>query len=173
MEGEIDTGTGPRFLVRHLERLPLGTSYPHVARRLAQVCSSVREIQGHWPEIFVDATGVGTPVVDQLRVDSRIAPFIWAVYLTHGNRRRENPSERKITLGKAFMVSRLQSLLKGRRLCLPTTAEAKALAHELVTYEIRVNENATDRYGAFRVGTHDDLATALGLAVHRPMGSSR
>jgi len=134
---------------------------------LTQVCGRVREIQGHWPEIFVDATGVGTPVVDHLRVDSRIAPHVWAVYLTHSRRRTENPIERKISLGKAFLVSRLQSLLNGRRLCLPTTAEAKALAHELVNYEIRVNENATDRYGAFRVGTHDDLVTAVGLAIHK------
>ena len=32
-------------------------------------------------------------------------------------------------------------------------------------YEIRVSEDANDRYGAFRTGTHDDLVTALGLAV--------
>jgi hypothetical protein len=28
-----------------------------------------------------------------------------------------------------------------------------------------VSEDANDRYGAFRVGSHDDLVTALGLAV--------
>jgi hypothetical protein len=38
---------------------------------------------------------------------------------------------------------------------------------ELLDYEIRVDENANDKYGAFRVGTHDDLVTALGLAVQR------
>ena len=36
---------------------------------------------------------------------------------------------------------------------------------ELLDYEIRVDQNANDRYGAFRVGTHDDLVTALGLAT--------
>jgi len=39
------------------------------------------------------------------------------------------------------------------------------LAGELLTYEIKVSENGADTYGAFKVGTHDDLATALGLAV--------
>jgi hypothetical protein len=39
------------------------------------------------------------------------------------------------------------------------------LSEELLDYEIRVDENANDRYGAFRVGTHDDLVTALGLAT--------
>ncbi len=38
---------------------------------------------------------------------------------------------------------------------------------ELLSYEIRVDEQADDRYGAFKVGTHDDMVTALGLAVHR------
>jgi hypothetical protein len=39
------------------------------------------------------------------------------------------------------------------------------LIDELLDYEIRVDENANDKYGAFRVAKHDDLVTALGLAV--------
>lgn len=35
----------------------------------------------------------------------------------------------------------------------------------MINYEIRVGNDATDRYGAFRPGAHDDLVTALGLAV--------
>lgn len=34
----------------------------------------------------------------------------------------------------------------------------------------RVSENANDTYGAFKVGTHDDLVTALGLAVQLDRG---
>ena len=30
---------------------------------------------------------------------------------------------------------------------------------------LRFARNASDQYGAFKVGTHDDLVTALGLAV--------
>ena len=68
-------------------------------------------------------------------------------------------------LGKAYLVSRLQALLDADRLHLPQTPEATALVEELLDYEIRVDRNGHDRYGAFRVGTHDDLVTALGLAV--------
>ncbi len=39
------------------------------------------------------------------------------------------------------------------------------LTSELRDYEIQVSEDANERYGAFKVGTHDDLVTALGLAV--------
>ncbi len=59
----------------------------------------------------------------------------------------------------------MQALLQTKRLRLPKNSDAEALAHELRNYEIRVDENANDRYGAFKVGTHDDLVTALGLAV--------
>ena len=50
---------------------------------------------------------------------------------------------------------------------LSATAESRALAQELLDYKIRVDEDANDRNGAFRVGTHDDLVTALGLAVNK------
>jgi hypothetical protein len=65
----------------------------------------------------------------------------------------------------AVFDSRVQSLLQAGRVHLPRTREAQVLTRELHDYEIRVDENAHDRYGAFRVGTHDDLVTALGLAV--------
>ena len=58
-------------------------------------------------------------------------------------------------------------LLQTGRLHLPRTTESEKLAQELLDYEIQVDENANERYGAFRVGTHDDLVTALGLAVNK------
>jgi hypothetical protein len=151
------------FLVRHLERLPLGTLYPEVAHRVGFIAIKARNLAGNWPHLFVDATGVGQPVVDLLHRHVPSSSVV-AIYFTHGNHRREKELS-KVSLGKAYLVSRLQSLLQTRRLHLPDTTEARALARELLDYEIRVDENANDRYGAFRVGTHDDLVTALGLAV--------
>ena len=69
-------------------------------------------------------------------------------------------------IGKAFLVNRLQTLLQHQRIHLPAGhKEAGALVEELLNYEIRVGENASAKFGAFRTGTHDDLVTALGLAV--------
>jgi hypothetical protein len=87
-----------------------------------------------------------------------------ACYFTHGDRRTEK-SGREIIIGKALLVSRLQALIQSQRLHLPDTPESGVLFEELMNFEIRVDEKANDRYGAFRVGTHDDLVTALGLAV--------
>lgn len=55
--------------------------------------------------------------------------------------------------------------MQSERIKLPRTAEADALTHELLNYEIKIDQNANDSYGAFKTGTHDDLVTALGLAT--------
>lgn len=151
------------FTARYLERLPIGTSYPEVTRRLVTLVTALRvRVPDAYPTLYLDATGVGTPVLDML-IESQIAATVVPVYFVHGERRRE--ADDGVRLGKAYMVSRLQALLQSRRLHLPRTAEAEQLARELLNYEIRVDENAKDTYGAFKVGTHDDLVTALGLAV--------
>lgn len=64
----------------------------------------------------------------------------------------------------------MQALLQPGLLHLPRTREAEALGKELLDYEIRVSEDTNDRYGAFRVGTHDYLVTALGPAVQEDAG---
>jgi hypothetical protein len=38
------------------------------------------------------------------------------------------------------------------------------MIEELLNYEIHVSEEGRDQYGAFKIGSHDDLVTALGLA---------
>jgi hypothetical protein len=155
-------GGETHHLVRYLERLPLNTPYPAVAERVAAIVAGVQAQAGQRPALYLDATGVGTPIVDLLRAAEVQAQLV-AVYFTHGDRRTWERGE--VRLGKAWLVSRLQALLQSGRLHLLRTGEAEALGQELLDYEIRVDENANDRYGAFKVGTHDDLVTALGLAT--------
>lgn len=85
------------------------------------------------------------------------------MYITHGDRRAREAGA--IHLGKAWLVARLQTLLQTDRLHLPRTAVSEDLTRDLLDFEIKVAEDANERYGAFRVGRHDDLVTALGLAV--------
>jgi hypothetical protein len=159
---EVEERSEAHFLIRYLKRLPLGTPYPEIARRIGEVASRAASRADGAVTVYVDATGVGKPVVDL--VAERWRGRIVSVYFTHGNRRTAEGD--KIVLGKALLVSRLQALLQAGRIHLPESSEAHALAQELDDYEIRVSEDAHDKYGAFRVGTHDDLVTALGLAVH-------
>lgn len=163
---EVEGRTESHFVIRHLERLPLGTPYPRVADRIARVTDQVRAKKGERPTVFVDGTGVGQPVVDLLRerVQSGEVVAVWFIY---GDQRTESWEGEflRVSLGKAYLVSRLQVLLGTGRLHLPRTREAGALTDELLNYELRVDENARETFGAFKVGTHDDLVTALGLAT--------
>jgi hypothetical protein len=166
---DVETGADTERRVWHhtarrLERLPLGTPYPEVADRLVDVAARVAERTGQRPRLYLDATGVGKPVVDVLR-DHKVRALLVAVYFTHGDRRMKG-DDGSIILGKAYLVSRLQALFQGERLHLPRhDPEAETMTRELLDYEIRVDKDANDKYGAFRVGTHDDLVTALGLAT--------
>lgn len=184
---------GGIYAIRFLERLEIGTPYPDVARRVGEVCRKLLEhearqesrrqlmpltedmrrqaSQNIW--VVCDATGVGVPVVEMIVAELegtyiRLCP----VFFTHGDKATIRwGGRRESTVGKAYLVSRLQALIQTQRIELPQTAEAKALAKELQDYEIRIDAaTANDTYGAFKVGSHDDLVTALGLAtiVDRP-----
>jgi hypothetical protein len=166
------------FLVRYLDRLPLGTPYPAVAVRLHEVALRAGQRGKSTPRLYLDATGVGTPVFDALKA-ARVPADIVPCYFNHGDRRTHEVSAQgggmleSVRIGKAWLVSRLQVLLQEGRLHLPKTAEADVLAKELLDYEIRVDQDANDKYGAFKVGTHDDLVTALGLACQEDPRVSR
>jgi hypothetical protein len=153
-------GDEDHYLVRFLERLPLGTPYDKARDRVSEICRQLEERGAAVVNLYADATGQGTAFTDELRrIDIPCRP----VYFTHGDRRTS--VDGCVTLGKAWLVSRIKVLLQCGRLHLPKTPKAEAMREELLDYEIRISEDANERYGAFKVGTHDDLVTALGLAV--------
>ncbi len=156
------------YTARMIQRLPLGTPYPDVAAAIVEVVANLRLRTVHKPHILVDATGVGLPVVDILRQALAGKPHrLVACMFTHGDRYTKDDHYRTPTasVGKAYLVSRLQALLQTERIKLPETSEARILAKELQDYEIHIDQDANMKAGAFRVGSHDDLVTALGLAV--------
>ena len=182
---------GDAFMIRYLQRLALGMPYPKIAERLAELVGNLtdRLYRQAWAAIakqpgsqlidqaalrreaeasiwlLIDATGVGGPVCDMVTEPLRgTAVSMTRVLFTYGDRYKGGWGRREAKLGKAYLVSRLQALLQGKRVKLPRTAEAQALAEELLDYEIKVTEDGNDKYGAFKVGSHDDLVTALGLA---------
>ncbi len=164
------------YVGRHVERLPLGTAYPAVAQHVAGVVEALVRRGVARPRLMVDATGVGMPVVDLVReaLRGRGRDLIAATF-THGDKYSQDNHYRHptATVGKAHLVSRLQALLQTERLKLPRTPETDALARELQDYEIKVDADANDKYGAFKVGSHDDLVTALGLCcVYTPPPST-
>jgi hypothetical protein len=156
---------------RFIERLPLMTGYPQVAERIAELATSPA-LSGYSIQLLVDCTGVGQPVYEMVHNavslvsggGGKYTPNIRmrAIMFTHGDRYERQRG----LLGKAYLVSRLQALFQTRSIKLPPHhQEAQAMMRELKDYEIKIDQNGKDTYGAFSTGAHDDLATALGLAV--------
>jgi hypothetical protein len=72
-------------VVRHLERMPLGTPYTAVTERVVEMARSPK--LGGERRLVVDATGVGMPVVDMPRA-ARPGCEISAVWITGGESER-------------------------------------------------------------------------------------
>jgi len=156
------------YEIRHVQRLPLGMAYPAVAERLAEVVSRIEERDPQTlPWVLADATGVGRPVVEMLAAALGSGVVLTPVTFTATERYEWGTAGTagEIRVGKAFLVSRLQALLQTGSVRIPENDEARLLGEELRDYEIRVNQKANLVAGAMRAGTHDDLVTALGLAV--------
>lgn len=160
---DADPVMASEYMVRTIRRLPLGTSYPDVAFHIADMlCNPLfarRDVRA-----LIDVTGVGRPVYEDVKAEIALRKEARHVYLkpttfVHGEKYNRNTG----VLGKAYLVSRLQSLLQSGRVHAPDTPEVKATLEELRVYEIKIDESGKDTYGA-KIGKHDDLATALALS---------
>lgn len=149
--------------VRHLERVPLGTSYPEIVERVCEIVRSP-ELKGRCM-LLVDATGVGAPVVDLLRRAPLHAPLL-PVTITGGDHASRGPDGWRVP--KRDLVTALQVVLERGELRVPASLDiGRTLVTELMDMRVRIKESGHDSYGAFRNGSHDDLVLALGLACWR------
>ena len=160
----------PVFQIHALERVPLGTPYPDIVDRVGVVMAGARQKsaerkaeggRGYVVHLLVDATGVGAAVVDSLRA-AGIGPLI-SVTLTGSDHVVEHARDR-VSMGKAYLVGKLQVLLQEQRLRYPKTAESKILADELRDYRIAISDSGHASFNA-RSGKHDDIIIATGLSV--------
>lgn len=152
------------YTLRHIERLPLGTSYPKVATRIADILEAETIAHFH-RECWIDVTGVGRPVFDmvesivQTRQKTRRV-HLHPITFTQG----EEYNRKEGNLGKGFFVSRILALLQNEQIHAPDTEEVRALIEEMKIYERRISQEGHATYGAMQSGMHDDMVTALGLA---------
>ncbi len=80
------------MMVRHIERVALGTPYPMVVASLREMVWR-KEVRGRCA-LVVDGTGVGAPVVDMLR-GAGLGCEITAVTITGGERERRGGACRR------------------------------------------------------------------------------
>lgn len=146
--------------LRYLERLELGIPYPEAVRRVVEVVQS-RDLTGRC-HLVVDGTGVGRPVVDLLR---RAQPGcnLTATTITSGG--RETTTNGYTGIPKRDLIVGLQVLLQTGGLKIAAGMRyGAALVSELAEVRVKVSTAGNEQFGAWRVGTHDDLVFAVALA---------
>jgi hypothetical protein len=152
-------GPRPMYHLVHLERLPLGLTYPDIVKRIVALLTNPT-LRGH-ADLIVDATGVGKPIVDMLR-EERLPTK--AVAITPGDTESNDGWDFRVP--KRDLVSKVQILFQGRRLLIARGLKDWPIClQELMSFKVKVDPvTAHDSYGYAREGIHDDLVLALTLA---------
>jgi hypothetical protein len=152
------------FHCRHLERWKLRTPYPAIVADTVRMMNSSQMQSGRTrPMLAVDATGVGAPVIDLFKRE-RMKATLKPIQIIGG---ANVSSEFGMTrVPKRDLVSTVQVYLQNGRLKIAEQLpEAETLTRELQNFQVKINDNAHDTYGAWREGTHDDLILAASLAL--------
>jgi hypothetical protein len=154
------------YHLSRIQRLPLETPYPKIARLLRKAYNQAKA-NPDWDFIYIaiDEGGVGTAVADQI-VELIPNADITRVTLTGGLRPKWNDA-RNVSLPKPQLASTLIALFESRRIWVAheDKKQLEELKEELETYQMKINTQGHDLYGALKTGAHDDLASAIGIAA--------
>jgi hypothetical protein len=164
--------TTTHYDVRHLERMPLGTSYPEVVARVGQRVQALTALDAS-ATLVVDQTGVGRPVVDLLR-DAALPCRLVPIMITGGQTVTQIEEqvgwvkEIGFHVPKRDLVGVLAVLQSERIHVARDLPEAQLLVQELLNFRVKISLTGRDSYGAgeeWRDGAHDDLVLAVALAA--------
>lgn len=156
--------------VRHIERLSLDTPYTAIAERITRLANDLAA--SNPCSVVVDATGVGLPVVDTLRIPTakwRLMPVII------GHADRESYVDGFWRVAKRDLIARLQIAFDFDGLVIASNlAETETMVQELTAMRASIRPSGRARYES-PGEAHDDLAVALALAwwgadTRRPAG---
>jgi hypothetical protein len=159
--GVIQPRAVVRVDVRHLERLPLRTSYPD---QVAHIAALLRRAPLASPRasLVADMTGVGRPVVDVLR-RAGLRPV--GVTITAGDKetRGFEGGYEEWRVAKLLLVSHMQaSLNEGTLRIAKSLPDARALVEEMQDFRANISEAGYTSFGA-REGAHDDLVLSVAI----------
>ncbi len=183
VEGDLGGGD-PDLHLRHLERYPLRTPYPDMVAQVAALVEDpqltktyldrrlgIRMLQE--PDLLVDATGVGRPVVDLFR--ERGLKYK-AITITGGN--KVTAASGGYGVPKRDLIGALEVPFHSGRLKVAAgLALWETLRSELQTFRRKVSlTTGMDTYEHWRESDHDDLVLAAALACwgaeRKPQGAA-
>jgi hypothetical protein len=153
-----------------LHRFPLGTGYPEVADGVRRLIAQLPRRRRR-PELVVDATGVGRPVVEMMRAAGLAAI---GVMITAGFDELEKARD-DWRVPKRTLAGRMQVVLQQARLKIAADmALTPVLTRELQNFRAKINiDTGSEGFEAWREADHDDLVLAAAVAVWRAESEAR
>ncbi len=146
--------------LRHLERVPLGTRFTEVAERATKLAGQPG-MHGA-VELIVDATGVGSAVIEMLQPAGIPCPVI-GVTITGGF--RESASDGFHHVPKRNLMNGLQMALERDWLRISSRLPfAETLIKEMASMRLQIAPSGYERFEPWREGDHDDMVLAVALA---------
>jgi hypothetical protein len=150
------------YLIRYLDRLPLGTSYPAQVTEIKKLVTKLLPRDLH---LVCDETGVGRPVIDMLRKEG-LKPI--PVTITGGLAVTNEGGSFRVP--KRDLISNAQVLLQNGTLKISSKLPlANTLTAELLNFKVTISKSGHDSYEAdtasWREAEHDDLVLATALAL--------
>ena len=112
--------------------------------------------------MIVDATGVGTPVVDMLK-RAGLGCLIAPVLITGGELQRREQGCFMVPK-RDLMAGLVVRLERGQLKIAEGLKGGEQLMREMAGMRVRVTASGREQYGAWRAGEHDDLVLAVALA---------
>lgn len=159
-EGPVPDGP-PQYRVVHIERFDLGAPYPEVVRRVAAVQRAPET--GRDPELVMDATGLGAPVVDQFKEEG-----LTPVQIKFTGAEEVNRDRRRRTYGvpKKDLATTVQSLLQAGRLEIHESLEhAQTLTQEMKQFRVKVSDSGYARFEHATEAQTDDVLLSMACAL--------
>lgn len=152
-----------RLLITHIERLPLGTEYTTVLKRLTTISRSIPAEEQC--SLIADATGVGDPIVEQIRA-LRLQRSLYPVKITAGS--ASNYSAPFHNVPKNELLTRLTNVFERRQIRIPSTLPlARTLIEELASLSVKISSAGNEIIAPWRASQHDDIVFALALIIWR------
>lgn len=158
-----------RLRCHYTQTLPLGIQFQDIGRRLSEIEGKLKAQGEAAVTILVDATGPGQPIPELIR--RLVKCDVIACRFTSGDEPRYEGSQ--WNLPKAAVITLLKIFIQEGRLELPgkikNQDQARAMSEmlkELQDFQYnQPAEGARAETFEAKVGSHDDLVTALGLAT--------
>lgn len=157
-----------KYLLRYLERPPLGTPYTSIVKSIKELIDRP-QVRGNI-DLVVDATGVGRPVIDIMH-DEGLNPIPIVITFGQVGKAVEMDDDGYYRVPKVDIMSALQVLFGSKRLKYPAELKSEVTGENLLPvwllemerFKMKQTEAKNTTYEAWRESDHDDIVLSIAI----------